>query len=76
MGQTESVSDAYLWTVPALKQAKTMKQLNTSLRAENKALKKEVSSMKKKLGKLAHWSKGKFAFQVLINFGFHHFEPF
>ena len=54
MGQTESVSDAYLWTVPALKQAKTMKQLNTSLRAENKALKKEVSSLKKKLGKLAH----------------------
>ena len=54
MSQTDSVSDAYVWTVPALKQAKIMKQMNTSLRAENKILKEEVSSLKKKLGKLAN----------------------
>ena len=53
ISQADSVSDAYVWTVPALKQAKIMKQMNTSLRAENKMLKEEVSSLKGKLGKLA-----------------------
>ena len=52
ISQTDSVSDAYVWTVPALKQEKIMKQMNTSLRAENKVLKEEISILKKKLGKL------------------------
>ena len=54
ISQASSVSDAYVWTVPALKQAKIMKQMNTSLRAENKVLKEEVNSLKRKLGKLAN----------------------
>ena len=53
INQASSVSDAYVWTVPALKQAKTMKQMNASLRAENKKLKKEVISLREKLDKLA-----------------------
>ena len=53
ISQASSVSDAYVWTVPALKQAKTMKQVNVSLKAENKKLKKEVISLREKLDKLA-----------------------
>ena len=53
ISQASSVSDAYVWTVPALKQAKTMKQVNISLKAENKKLKKEVISLREKLDRLA-----------------------
>jgi hypothetical protein len=54
VGQVDSVSDVYSWTVQALKQDKLIRKLNMSLRSENKALKKEVTSLKKQLGKLAH----------------------
>ena len=46
MGQVDSVADVYTWTVPALKQAKLIRKMNMSLRAENKALKKEVVVLK------------------------------
>ena len=54
VGQVDSVADVYTWTVPALKQAKLIKKMNMSLRAESKALKKEVANLKIQLGQLAH----------------------
>ena len=54
VGQVDSVVDVYTWTVPALKQAKLIRKMNMSLRAENKALKKEVADLKIQLGQLAH----------------------
>jgi hypothetical protein len=48
------VADVYTWTVPALKQAKLIRKMNMTLRAENKALKKEVANLKMQLGQLAH----------------------
>ena len=52
--QVDSVADVYTWTVPALKKAKLIRKMNMSLRAENKALKKEVANLKIQLGQLAH----------------------
>ena len=74
--QVDAVAEVYTWTVSAIKQSKHVRKMNMSLRSENKMLKEEVSSLKGKLGKLANWSKGKFAFQILVNFGCHHFETF
>jgi len=54
VGQVDSVADVYTWIVPALKQAKLIIKMNISLRAENKALKKEVADLKIQLGQLAH----------------------
>jgi hypothetical protein len=54
VGQTDSVADVYTWTVPALKQAKLLRKMNLTLRAKNKALKKEISNLKMRLGQLAH----------------------
>ena len=48
------MADVYTWTVPALKQAKLISKMNMSLRAENKALKKEIADLKTQLGQLAH----------------------
>ena len=53
ISQVDSVADVYTWTVPALKQAKCINKINTSLRAENRALKKEVAELKMQLGQLA-----------------------
>lgn len=53
IGQGDSISDVYTWTVPALKQAKNVNKLNTFLRAENQELKKEVARLKAQLGQLA-----------------------
>lgn len=53
VGQVDSVADVYTWTVPALKQAKVIKKTNMHLRAENKAMKKEVADLKAQLSKLA-----------------------
>lgn len=53
VGQVDSVADVYTWTVPALKQAKVIKKTNMHLRAENKAMRKEVAELKAQLSKLA-----------------------
>ena len=50
VGQVDSVADVYTWTVPALKQAKLIKKMNMRLRAENKALRREVADLKAHLG--------------------------
>lgn len=49
----DSVADVYTWTVPALKQAKSIRKINMHLRAENKALRKEVADLKAQLGQIA-----------------------
>ena len=49
----DSVADVYTWMVPALKQAKHIRKMNMTLRAENKALKKEIANFKTQLGQLA-----------------------
>ena len=49
----DSVADVYTWTVPALKQAKVIKKTNMHLRAENKAMRKEVVELKAQLSKLS-----------------------
>ena len=54
-----TVADVYTWTVPALKQAKHIRKMNMTLRAENKALKKEIVNLKTQLGQLAHWFEEK-----------------
>jgi len=53
IGQGDSISDVYTWTVPGLKQAKNVNKLNTFLRAENQKLKKEVARLKAQLSQLA-----------------------
>ena len=50
VGQVDSVADVYTWTVPALKQAKLIRKMNMRLRAENKALRREVADLKAQLG--------------------------
>jgi len=54
VSQVDSVADVYTCTVPALKHAKLISKMNMSLRAENKALKKEIADLKTQLGQLAH----------------------
>lgn len=54
VSHVDSVVDVYTWTVPALKQAKHVRKMNMTLRAENKTLKKEIANLKTQLGQLAH----------------------
>ena len=50
VSQVDSVADVYTWTVPAIKQAKFIRKMNMTLRAENKALRREIASLKAQLG--------------------------
>ena len=54
VSHVDSVAGVYTWTVRALKQAKHIRKMNMTLRAKNKALKKEIANLKTQLGQLAH----------------------